>query len=123
MAGLAGAALFAGREGEGEEAAAELEVPSPQLSRRLKCHLASPNRRLRQKFPKKCPVPMMPWRFLAKLAAGKEDQLRAEAKDEADVRMDAIMGRKPAEPKPAEPAQEGQPAIRLATTGLLRQDW
>ena len=36
--------------------------------------------------------------FLAKLAAGKEDQLQAEAQREADVRMAAIMGRKPAEP-------------------------
>ena len=30
--------------------------------------------------------------FLAKLAAGKEDQLRAEAKEEADVRMDCDHG-------------------------------
>ena len=31
--------------------------------------------------------------FLAKLAAGKEDQLRAQAEQEAEVRMAAIMGR------------------------------
>ena len=61
--------------------------------------------------------------FLAKLAAGKEDQLRAQAQEEADVRMDAIMGRKPAEPKPAEPAQEEKPVIRLATTGAAAADW
>lgn len=32
--------------------------------------------------------------FLAKLSAGKEDQLRAEAEQEGTARMDAIMGRK-----------------------------
>ncbi len=39
--------------------------------------------------------------FLAKLSAGKEDQLRAEAEQEGTARMDAIMGRKtPSQPAP-----------------------
>ena len=44
--------------------------------------------------------------FLSKLAAGKEDQLRAQAEQEAEVRMAAIMGRSaPLEPaKPIETA-------------------
>jgi tetratricopeptide (TPR) repeat protein len=44
--------------------------------------------------------------FLSRLAAGKEDQLRAQAEQEAEERMAAIMGRKveekPAEEKPAD---------------------
>ncbi len=49
--------------------------------------------------------------FLARLAAGKEDQLRAQAQEEAEARMSEIMGRKPSEPKPAEvkPAAEVPP--------------
>ena len=118
LAGLAGAALFAGREGEDEEVAAELEVPvpatvepMPEVSFGIAEPVAAPE------VPDEMPSADDALAFLAKLAAGKEDQLRAEAKEEADLRMDAIMGRKPAEPKSAEPAQEGQPAIRLATTG------
>ncbi len=49
--------------------------------------------------------------FLAKLAAGKEDQLRAQAQQEADVRMAEIMGRKPAEAAPA--AEEKQAPIKM----------
>ena len=98
--------------------AAELEVPAPatvepmpEVSFGIAEPVAAPE------VPDEMPSADDALAFLAKLAAGKEDQLRAEAKEEADVRMDAIMGRKPAEPKPAEPTQEGQPAIRLATTG------
>ena len=53
--------------------------------------------------------------FLAKFAAGKEDQLRAQAEQEAEVRMAAIMGRSaPLEPaKPIEP--ETPPALEVET--------
>jgi hypothetical protein len=43
--------------------------------------------------------------FLARLSAGKEDQLRAQAQQEADVRMNEIMGRKA-------PAQPEKPAVQ-----------
>ena len=55
--------------------------------------------------------------FLAKLAAGKEDQLRAEAQLEADARMDAIMGRKPA--AEAQPAPEEKPGVGLAAAAAI----
>jgi tetratricopeptide (TPR) repeat protein len=56
--------------------------------------------------------------FLSKLAAGKEDQLRAEAEQEAESRMAEIMGRKPSEARAAEAAPEGQPAAALAAAAL-----
>jgi tetratricopeptide (TPR) repeat protein len=118
LAGLAGAALFAGREGEDEEAAAELEVPAStavEPTPAVSFGVAEPP--TVPEVPEEMPSADDALAFLAKLAAGKEDQLRAQAHEEADLRMDAIMGRKPAEPKPAEPTQEGKPAIRLATTG------
>ena len=55
----------------------------------------------RSKFLRKCPAPMMRLAFLSRLAAGKEDQLRAQAEQEAEVRMAAIMGRS----APLEPAK------------------
>jgi tetratricopeptide (TPR) repeat protein len=55
--------------------------------------------------------------FLAKLAAGKEDELRAQAQAEADVRMAEIMGRKPAEAKPAELKAEEQPPAGAIVAG------
>jgi tetratricopeptide (TPR) repeat protein len=118
LAGLAGAALFAGREGEDEEAAAELEVPAPTVVEPVpEAALGVAEPTAAPEVPEEMPSADDALAFLAKLAAGKEDQLRAQAHEEADLRMDAIMGRKPAEPKPAEPVQEGKPAIRLATTG------
>ncbi len=45
--------------------------------------------------------------WLSGLAAGKEDQLRAEAEEQQQARVDEILGRKPApkaEPVPAKPA-------------------
>jgi tetratricopeptide (TPR) repeat protein len=49
--------------------------------------------------------------FLAKLAEGKEDELRAQAERDADLRMAEIMGRKPAEPTPL--AEEQPPPIKM----------
>ncbi|HLF26196.1 MAG TPA: tetratricopeptide repeat protein [Anaerolineae bacterium] len=49
--------------------------------------------------------------FLQSLAAGKEDQLRAQAEQEAESRMSDIMGRKPSAPAPAPPPPpEHEPA-------------
>ena len=60
--------------------------------------------------------------FLARLAAGKEDQLRAEAEQEGESRMAAIMGRKPVEPeKPIEPEPEPVEVEPAATEPVA--DW
>jgi hypothetical protein len=55
--------------------------------------------------------------FFAKLAAGKEDQLRAQAELEAESRMSEIMGRKPAA-APAPAAEEKSGAGLVAAAGL-----
>ena len=65
--------------------------------------------------------------FLARLAAGKEDQLRAEAQAEAEARMSEIMGRKPAEAKPTGMAErpveeEALPEAELAPESESK-DW
>ena len=49
--------------------------------------------------------------FFARLSAGKEDQLRAQAEQEGTVRMDAIMGRKSAEAAPVTPAPASEPIV------------
>jgi hypothetical protein len=61
--------------------------------------------------------------FLAKLAAGKEDQLRAQAEQEAEARMAEIMGRKPSEarvPKsgPEETSSAGLAAAAVGVTAI-----
>jgi tetratricopeptide (TPR) repeat protein len=57
--------------------------------------------------------------FLAKLAVGKEDQLRAQAEQEAEERMAAIMGRKPTEARTPEPALEEKPPAGLAAAAAF----
>ncbi len=47
--------------------------------------------------------------FLARLSAGKEEQLRAEAEAEGEARMAAIMGRKTEPPPPEPPAAAAAP--------------
>lgn len=55
--------------------------------------------------------------FLSRLAAGKEDELRAQAEQDAEERMAAIMGRKPSAPQPAEEqADTGLTAAALGVT-------
>jgi tetratricopeptide (TPR) repeat protein len=56
--------------------------------------------------------------FLARLSAGKEDQLRAQAEQEADVRMNEIMGRKAAPPvkKPVAQPEPVQPPAKPPIT-------
>ena len=49
--------------------------------------------------------------WLASLAAGKEEELRAQAETETRARVDEIMGRKPAAPLPTPPAA---PAVPVA---------
>jgi beta-N-acetylhexosaminidase len=56
--------------------------------------------------------------FFAKLAAGKEDQLRAQAQLEAESRMSEIMGRKPvAAPEPAADDRSGVGLAAVAAIG------
>ncbi len=110
---LAGAAVVgAAAHGvtEGEEADREESVVEPPAEV-LSVPAAAPE------IPEEMPSADDALAFFAKLAAGKEDQLRAEAQADADVRMAEIMGRKPAEPKSVAPAEDGKPVIRLATTG------
>ncbi|HQM14994.1 MAG TPA: tetratricopeptide repeat protein, partial [Anaerolineae bacterium] len=47
--------------------------------------------------------------WLASLAAGKEEELRAQAETETRARVDEIMGRKPAAPLPTPPAAPAAP--------------
>jgi tetratricopeptide (TPR) repeat protein len=61
--------------------------------------------------------------FLAKLSAGKEDQLRAQAEQEGTARMDAIMGRKtssqpatPSAPTPVTTAPEAAVPVPVVET-------
>ncbi|HSD84216.1 MAG TPA: tetratricopeptide repeat protein, partial [Anaerolineae bacterium] len=49
--------------------------------------------------------------------AGKEDQLRAQAEQEAETRMAAIMGRKPGEVKAPEAAVEEKSTTEMAAVG------
>ena len=113
----AGAALFAVHEAGEEEAgptpepeqAVDLAQPSDSLMAETEQPLpfgvaAAPTE---PEVPEEMPSADDALAFLAKLAAGKEDQLRAQAQQEADVRMAEIMGRKPAE---AEPAAAEKPA-------------
>jgi len=123
LAGLAaaGAALFAEHEAGAEEA-----EPTPELEQPI--DLAQPAGPMVAEAEQPVPLGMavaptepevpeeMPsaddaLAFLAKLAAGKEDQLRAQAQEEADVRMAEIMGRKPAEAAPT--AVEKQAPIKM----------
>jgi len=52
--------------------------------------------------------------WLASLAAGKEEELRAQAETETRARMDEIMGRKPTAPLPAPPAAPVTPVEAVA---------
>jgi tetratricopeptide (TPR) repeat protein len=123
LAGLAaaGAALFAEHEAGAEEA-----EPTPEPEQPI--DLAQPTGPIvaeteqpvslgittaptEPEVPEEMPSADDALAFLAKLAAGKEDQLRAQAQEEADVRMAEIMGRKPAEAAPA--AEERQAPIKM----------
>jgi tetratricopeptide (TPR) repeat protein len=118
-AGLAGAgaALFVAHEA-GEEKTGptpELEQPSDlaQPAASLAAETEQPPTAVAMgpEVPEEMPSADDALAFLAKLAAGKEDQLRAQAEQEADVRMAEIMGRKPAEAAPA--AEEKQAPIKM----------
>ena len=120
VAGLAGAAIFADHEGKGEEVSAEPEAPAPAaveptpaVSFGMVEPVAGPE------VPEEMPSADDALAFLAKLAAGKEDQLRAQAQEEGDVRMAAIMGRKPAEVKPVEPVREEQATSGAVVAGAV----
>ncbi len=56
--------------------------------------------------------------FFARLSAGKEDQLRAEAEAEGESRMATIMGRQPTSPLPGETPVESviEPVAEMAVT-------
>jgi len=123
LAGLtaAGAALFAAHEA-GEEEAEPTAVPEQPIA------FAAPTETLvaeseqplafgvtaaapEPEVPEEMPSADDALAFLSRLAAGKEDQLRAQAEQEADVRMAEIMGRKPVEAAPA--AEEKQAPIKM----------
>jgi tetratricopeptide (TPR) repeat protein len=117
LAGLtaAGIAAVAGRDEEAEPETApvpeqpiDLAVPpgAPVAEAEPALSFAMP---AEPEVPEEMPSADDALAFLAKLAAGKEDQLRAQAQEEADVRMAEIMGRKP-EAKPA----EEKPGVGLA---------
>ena len=57
-------------------------------------------------IPEEVPSPDDALAFLARLSAGKEDQLRTQAEHEAALRMDEIMGRKPHVAAPVPEAEE-----------------
>ncbi|HPD41333.1 MAG TPA: hypothetical protein PLD43_07220, partial [Anaerolineae bacterium] len=52
--------------------------------------------------------------WLASLAAGKEEELRAQAETETRARVDEIMGRKPTAPLPTPPAAPAAPVEAVA---------
>lgn len=124
VAGLAGAgaALFATAHEAGEEKG------EPTLKPEQPINLAQPSDLLvagteqppsidvtaaaiAPEVPEELPSNEDALAFLAKLAAGKEDQLRAQAQEEADVRMAEIMGRKPAQAAPV--AEDKQAPIKM----------
>jgi tetratricopeptide (TPR) repeat protein len=116
LAGLvaAGAALAAASD-SGEEAA-EVEPESPiDYAAPADTSSAEIEQPLSFAVTAAAPEPQIPEEmpsaddalaFLAKLAAGKEDQLRAQAEQDAETRMAEIMGRKP-EVKPAREEESG----------------
>jgi hypothetical protein len=109
-AGLAGAALFAAHEAGEEEAKLKPEPEPPldlarpselgaaELEHPVSFGIAAPAEEA--EVPEEMPSADDALAFLAKLAAGKEDQLRAQAQEEADARMAEIMGRRPTEAAP-----------------------
>ena len=119
LAGLAaaGAALFAAHEAGEEEAEPAPEPEQPiEFAAPSDVLVAESEQPLSFGVTAVAPEPEVPEEmpsaddalaFLSGLAAGKEDQLRAQAQEEADVRMAEIMGRKPVEPKPAREEESG----------------
>ena len=117
LAGLAGAALYAAHEAGEEEVEPTAEMQPPIDSAQpaeLIVSEAEPSVPLgvaatvtEPEIPEEMPSADDALAFLAKLAAGKEDQLREQAQLEADARMVEIMGRKPAEPATAAEEKPG----------------
>jgi len=133
LAGLAGAALYAAHEAGEEEVEPTAELQPPIDSAQPAVLIASeaePSVPLgvaatvtEPEIPEEMPSADDALAFLAKLAAGKEDELRAQAEQEADARMAEIMGRKPSEPKapastPEETSTAGLAAAALGTAAI-----
>ncbi|CAG0931130.1 hypothetical protein TFLX_02007 [Thermoflexales bacterium] len=89
------------------------EEESEELETRAQAPTAEPE------VPEEMPSADDALAFLTRLAAGKEDQLRAEAEQEAETRMAVIMGRKPREAKAQEPAVEEKTTTDMAAVGAL----
>jgi tetratricopeptide (TPR) repeat protein len=110
LAGVGLSALAHGRAGEEpaiEDAAHAEALTTDELANPLEeVTMAQPPNPIDSSSPSAMPSADDALAFLASLAAGKEDQLRAEAEQEGEARMAAIMGRKTEPPASAAPVPE-----------------
>lgn len=131
LAGLMGAAVVAAHEA-GEKVAEPtrepeqpIEVVTPREALVVESEppiaFAGPVTTVEPEIPAEMPSADDALAFLSKLAAGKEDQLRAQAEQEAEARMAEIMGRKPAEAAPVaeEPAAPIKMTVPAATVAAV----